>query len=273
MSTTNSRQAMIKKFFIAAIAVGLSHLVLAQSPNCVSSVELAGLNVGMTKMQVVEALGGTYPFDVLSGDYFGCEVYHYMYKKPKKKSKMDDLGRVILTEGRKTYVEPSDAYLVFREGLLSLVVTDIGWDDAMALVKELDSIRSACQELDIRGCTDDKALNYKADAVIDDGLCEYPPCGYELNPKFNPKRPVSESNTRFIYVESLTTINIKEPEQCSDCEIIEKLVNGNANIDLTLKLDSNGRVKYEEEKKKSSGGNSAPAPAAAPAAPKSGKGK
>ena len=63
-------------------------------------------------------------------------MYHYMYKKPKHKFKMSDMVRESLNGGTRMYNMPSDAYLVFKNGALELVVTDIGWEDAMKLVDD-----------------------------------------------------------------------------------------------------------------------------------------
>ena len=221
---------------------------IAQVPNFVTSIELANLKVGDTKMKCVETLGGQYPFNVLTADFNGCEVYHYMYKKPKHKFKMSDMGRESLNGGTRMYNMPSDAYLVFKNGALELVVTDIGWEDAMKLVDDLGNVRAACREEGLRGCTDDLALNFEAGAVIDDGSCEYPPCGYALNPDFNPKKPVSECNSRFISIKEDVVIE-EVVNQCSDCDMIEKLVGGNANINVTLKMNSNGRLQMDTPSK------------------------
>jgi len=233
------------------VLLAWSFQAMAQVPNFVTTIELANLKVGDTKIKCVETLGGQYPFNVLSTDFNGCEVYHYMYKKPRHKFKLSDMGRESLGGGTRMYNTPSDAYLVFKNGLLELVVTDMGWEDAMKLVDDLGEVRAACREEGLRGCTDELALNFEAGAVIDDGSCEYPPCGYALNPEFNPKKPVSECNSRFISIkdnEETTVVN-QTLDQCSDCELIEKLVGGNATINVTLKMNSNGRVQLDGSKK------------------------
>jgi hypothetical protein len=237
---------------ITGILLLWSSVATAQVPNFVTTIELAGLNIGDSKLVCVEKLGGQYPFNVLSSDFNGCEVYHYMYKKPRHKHKLSDMSRVSLNGPTRMYNSPSDAYLIFKNGLLDLVVTDMGWEDAMKLVDDLEVVRAACREEGLRGCTDNLALNFEEGAVIDDGSCEYPPCGYELNPDFNPKKPVSECNSRFISIkdsDSETVVVDELVNQCSDCDLIEKLVEGNANINVTLKMNSNGRVQVNSPKK------------------------
>jgi hypothetical protein len=238
----------MRKILLTFIVLFVWSTAEAQVPNYVTSIELANLKVGDNKMRCVETLGGQYPFNILSADFNGCEVYHYMYKKPKHKFKLSDMGRESLNGGTRMYNTPSDAYLVFKNGLLELVVTDIGWEDAMKLVDDLGEVRAACREEGLRGCTDELALNFEDGAVIDDGSCEYPPCGYALNPDFNPKKPVSECNSRFISIKEEESVE-SEVTQCSDCDMIEKLVGGNASINVTLKMNSNGRVQMEGPKK------------------------
>jgi hypothetical protein len=221
-----------------------SSVAIAQVPNFVTTIELANLNIGDSKIACVEKLGSQYPFNVLSSDFNGCEVYHYMYKKPRHKHKLSDMSRESLNGPMRMYNSPSDAYLIFKNGKLELVVTDMGWEDAMKLVDDLGNVRAACREEGLRGCTDEFALNFEAGAVIDDGSCEYPPCGYALNPDFNPKKPVSECNSRFISVKEDIVIE-EVVNQCSDCDMIEKLVGGNANINVTLKMNSNGRLQMD----------------------------
>ncbi|MFM7233359.1 MAG: hypothetical protein ACKOZM_02135, partial [Flavobacteriales bacterium] len=97
-------------------------------------------------------------------------------------------------------------------------------------------------------CTDELAINFDSGAVIDDGKCEYTPCGYALNPNFNPKKPVSECNSRFISIKE-EVVAEEALEQCSDCDIIQKLSEGNATINVSLKMNSNGRVQIESPKK------------------------
>lgn len=237
---------------ITGILLAWSSVAKAQVPNFVTTIELANLNVGDSKMACVEKLGAQYPFNVLSSDFNGCEVYHYMYKKPRHKHKLSDMSRVSLNGPIRMYNSPSDAYLIFKNGLLDLVVTDMGWEDAMKLVDDLGEVRAACREEGLRGCTDNLALNFENGAVIDDGSCEYPPCGYALNPNFNVKKPVSECNSRFIATDFLvleTSVVNEFDNQCSDCDLIGKLVEGNATINVTLKMNSNGRVQVDGAKK------------------------
>lgn len=219
--------------------------------NCVTSAELSSLNIGMSKSQAVETLGRTYPYDVLAGDFDGCEVFQYKYKKPKKKSKSNDVSRSSLTEGLKLFVDESDAYLLFKEGKLEMVLTAIGRSQVMDMLKEKQKMGDVCAETGLRGCTDKEALNFNEMAIIESGSCEYCPCYFEVNPGFNKKRPVSECNERCIPVRTEEfingelvikvggkVINDKKSEEkiCSDCDIIEQLAKSKANVNVTIDL-------------------------------------
>ena len=97
-------------------------------PNYVSSKELASLTIGSTKNQVKTNLGNTSPFDILAGWSQGCEVHHYKYKQTQKElfPAEEDLESG-LTNGRKLYPnDDANAYLVYKNGKLSSLLTDIG---------------------------------------------------------------------------------------------------------------------------------------------------
>jgi hypothetical protein len=219
--------------------------------NCVTSAELSNLNIGMSKSQALDALGQTYPYDVLAGDFDGCEVFQYKYKKPKKKSKAGDFSRVSLNDGLRLFVDESDAYLLFKEGKLDMVLTAIGREQVMDLLKENQRLSDVCAETGLRGCTDKDALNYNDAAIIESGTCEYCPCYFERNPSFNKKRPVSECNEPCVAIRTEEFINgelvvkvggvvlttpTQEEKSCSDCDIIEQLANSKANVNVTIDL-------------------------------------
>jgi len=219
--------------------------------NCVTSAELSNLNIGMSKSQALEALGQTYPYDVLAGDFDGCEVFQYKYKKPKKKSKAGDVGRLSLTEGLRLFVDESDAYLLFKEGKLEMVLTAIGRAQVMDLLKQTKDMEDACAETGLRGCTDTQALNYNESAIIESGTCEYCPCYYEMNPDFNKKRPVSDCNARCVPIRTeefvngelvvkvggkVVNNNKQDVKTCNDCDIIEQLANSKANVNVTIDM-------------------------------------
>ncbi|MFN5294166.1 MAG: hypothetical protein ACK5BL_01435 [Flavobacteriales bacterium] len=219
--------------------------------NCVTSAELSNLNIGMSKSQALDALGQTYPYDVLAGDFDGCEVFQYKYKKPKKKSKAGDVGRLSLTEGLRLFVDESDAYLLFKEGKLEMVLTAIGRAQVMDLLKQTKDMEDACAETGLRGCTDTQALNYNESAIIESGTCEYCPCYYEMNPDFNKKRPVSDCNARCVPIRTeefvngelvvkvggkVVNNNKQDVKTCNDCDIIEQLANSKANVNVTIDM-------------------------------------
>jgi hypothetical protein len=219
--------------------------------NCVTSAELSNLNIGMSKSQALDALGQTYPYDVLAGDFEGCEVFQYKYKKPKKKSKAGDVGRLSLTEGLRLFVDESNAYLLFKAGKLEMVLTEIGRQQVMDLLKQTKDMKDACAETGLRGCTDAEALNYNESAIIESGTCEYCPCCYEMNPDFNKKRPVSDCNARCLPIRTEEFIDgelvvkvgceiinnkLQDVKTCSDCDIIEQLANSKANVNVTIDM-------------------------------------
>jgi len=221
--------------------------------NCVTSAELSGLNIGMSKSQALDVLGNLYPYDVLAGDFDGCEVFQYKYKKPKKKSKASEMGRLSLTEGLRMFVDESDAYLLFKEGKLEMVLTAVGRSQVMDLLKQTQGLEDACAETGLRGCTDNQALNYNESAIIESGTCEYCPCYFEINPEFNKKRPVSECNLQCIpvrteeFIDGELVIKVggkvvnnkkEEVKTCSDCDIIEQLANSKANVNVTIDMAS-----------------------------------
>lgn len=246
---------------LLALFVGASLMQSCMSPqaavyktpinNCVTSAELSSLTIGMSKFQAVDALGKTYPYDVLAGDFDGCEVFQYKYKKPKKKSKASDVGRLSLTEGLKLYVEESDAYLLFKSGKLEMVLTSVGKAQVLSLLKETKGLDDACSETGLRGCTDEQALNFNESAIIESGTCEYCPCYYEMNSDFNKKRPVADCNPRCIpirteeFVDGILIVKVggkvinnitADVKTCSDCDIIEQLANSKANVNVTIDM-------------------------------------
>ena len=62
-------------------------------PHCVSPMELASLNTGMTKGEALGKLGSLYPHDILASDETGCEIYQYRYRRPQKEVNSTKIGR------------------------------------------------------------------------------------------------------------------------------------------------------------------------------------
>ena len=222
-------------------------------PNYVTSKELANVTIGSTKEEVRAVLGKTLPFDILAGWSNDCEVHQYKYKKPCKTLPARDADLENgLTSGIQQYEEESDVYLVYKNGKLTSLITDAGKKELVALLDDIRNVKDACNEKGIAGCMDPASLNYNKDAVISDGSCKYAPCGYKLNPDYNPKRPVSECNLEFIPIKTPTVTTNTEKKECTSCDILEKLVsNGNAKITINLgsNQSSGGRLALPSKKK------------------------
>ena len=242
---------MIKKlFYLTVIAVTFSSCKTAIVPIYVSSGELASLNTGMTKEEAKTKLGNTSPFDILMAENSGCELHQYKYKKPAKMVSSSDANSAQgLTEGNKMYIDESDAFILYKNGKLESVLTNVGKKDAVNLLSDISSAHKTCSEAGLKGCTDPSSLTYNPSAVIDDGSCEYCPCGFTANPNFNDKRKESDCNKKCIKIESNENSgdegsgnknnSSKNESTCSDCDIIDKLSKSNANITINLKLDGN----------------------------------
>mgnify|MGYP003348759244 FL=1 len=100
------------------------------------------------------------------------------------------------------------------------------------------------------------ALNYNKEAKIDNGTCEYCPCGWQVNANYNDRRPVSECNQKCVETEehkreaeakkekeeAERLRKIEEGRRCTNCDLIEKLMNGKGgNVNLNLEMHTNGK--------------------------------
>jgi len=208
---------------------------MAVVPNYVTPTELASLNAGMSKEQVRSSLANLYPHDILASDETGCEIVMYKYKTPAKKTPGSYAKKERgLTEGDKHYTKENNAFLFFKNGYLETVLTGAGQADALPLMENINSFVENCQKSDGgSGCTDPEALNFDELAIIDNGKCEYCPCGSILNPAFNPKRPVSDCNAKCLSLEEK-----KAEEGCTNCDILKKLMESKANINLNMTMPS-----------------------------------
>ena len=238
---------MIKKlFFWGMVTLGISSCkssitsVFDSStvPMYVTTGELASLNAGISKEEAISKLGNLSPYDVLIAEEKGCEVHHYKYKRPAKEVQPTKANKLEgLKEGEKRYRDVSDAYLIYKNGKLETVLTESGKKDVLNLLSDIAAAQAVCSEAGLKGCTDPQSLTYNPNAIFDDGSCEYPPCGFEINPNFNPKRPVGECNQKYIKI-AKTEDKDKKEEGCTNCDLIEKLSKANANININL--DVNG---------------------------------
>ena len=116
-------------------------------PNYVSSKELANITIGSTKEQVKANLGKTSPYDILAAWSHDCEVHQYKYKKACKKLPARDAElEGGLTAGMLQYEDESDAYLVYKNGKLSSLITDAGKKELEALLDDVTDVTDACSE-------------------------------------------------------------------------------------------------------------------------------
>jgi hypothetical protein len=246
---------MIKKlFFISLVTLSIVSCKTAIQPNYVSSNEVASLNIGMTKQDAKTQLGNLSPFDILMAEQGGCEVHQYKYKSPAKEiSSTSAIRKEGLTEGKKKYIKESDVFLVYKNGKLESVLTNSGKDDALKLIEQIEETKSICSEEGLKGCTDPASLNYNPNAIIDDGNCEYCPCGTLVNKNYNPKLPLSDCNQKCIKVQVAEENNQNGDSECTNCDLIEKLAKANANVNINLELPSEGSkeksTKKEQNKK------------------------
>ena len=253
---------MIKKLLklsrwvaIAAIPIATlsSCAEMTVIPNYVTPSELSNLNAGMSKEQTRSTLSNLYPHDILAADETGCEVVIYKYKTPAKKTPgtyaKKERG---LTEGDKHYTKENNAYLFFKNGYLETVLTGAGQEDAFMLLENVNEYVAHCEMSSGKGtntgtigsgvgCTDPEALNYDEAAIVDNGKCEYCPCGTFLNANFNPKRPVSDCNAKCLSVEVVK----EEDKGCTNCDIMKQLMDSKANININMSMPS-----FQQEEKK-----------------------
>ena len=186
-----------------------------------STENIAKLNVGMTKSQIVSTLGIN-PLDILHSND-NCMIMKYEYRD---KSREFDLGdfrtKKDLTTGDPSFsMKSKDLFLILRSNKLETVISD----DAKNMFEKVNCFEDKCYSdydyIVCVGCTDKDALNYNKDANIDDGSCEYRfveilgctdstaanyydkantddkscvycPCDYIKNPKYDPKKPCEE---------------------------------------------------------------------------------
>jgi hypothetical protein len=222
-------------------------------PNYVTPSELSSLNAGMSKEQTRSTLSNLYPHDILAADETGCEIVIYKYKTPAKKTPGSYAKKERgLTEGDKHYIKENNAYLFFKNGYLETVLTGAGQADAFALLENVGDYVAHC-ELSSGGkggagvssgvgCTDPEALNYDEEAIVDNGKCDYCPCGTFLNKDFNPKRPVSDCNAKCLSIEVVK----EEDKGCTNCDIMKQLMDSKANININMSMPA-----FQQEEKKS----------------------
>jgi len=242
---------MFKKLLLMSALTGfLMSCKTTIQPMYVSTAELASLNVGMNKVDAKAKLGNLNPHDILMSEEGGCEVHQYKYKTPAKMILMARANtKDGLYDGNKKYVDESDAYLVYKNGMLESVLTNAGKADIHQLLTDISANRAVCNEVGLRGCMDPMSINYNPNAIIDNGSCKYCECGYELNPDFNPNRPVSDCNQQCV---KLQKENSTDNQECTNCDLIDKLSKANANVNINFQLpdiNQNGTRKQSNDSK------------------------
>lgn len=191
---------------------------------------LAKLKIGMDKSTVMNTLE-IYPFDAFHADAEGCEIFLYKYKHEERKfiALFGDVETAnALTAGSPRYVKPRDAYLVFRNKKLETVITDPGKGEYAALIMHNDAVEEDCdQKGKIKGCMDERAVNYDEDAKIEpNNVCVYCPKGYKINPELRDMPGINPC--------------IPEDEECKPCDIIDQVIK-QENGHLDIRLDLNDR--------------------------------
>lgn len=219
--------------------------------------KLGSLKPGDSKPTVINKLGIA-PWDVYSLTENGCQTFVYKYKKLMHEvgnyemaSNSNYISDKVLSTDSKKYDNESKANLVFRNGKLESMITEIGNRLYKDLVWDLTKINDECDKPVIRGCTDPNSLNFNPDAVIDNGKCEYCPCGYELVRNQNNDNPNCNEKPKCVKIkidsdkekdESKEKSESKEKEsilrkkpKCTKCDVIDKVLqNGSGNLDMRI---------------------------------------
>ena len=221
-------------------------------PQYVTVEKLNALESGMTK-EAVSASLSVDPYDVYHSTENGCELYSYKYLHQFQEiNSKNKHNRGALRGNTLVYDNESEAYLYFEDGKLK----DLVVDRAKVNHNFVESLNESCNG-PVEGCTDQEAINYDPAAVVDNETCEYCPCGYYINPNYNPKNACEEQCIPFEVEE--------EEEDCSICEVI-KNSNGDVNISVNTTAPWGGSEAAEGKiitlPSNSQGG--APSPNAAP---------
>ena len=121
--------------FMIAIAISFSVCFSVAYPKFTSSERLCNLKTGQKYDKVVTELG-CQPYDLLSKQDDGFDIYMYKYKVLVRKinaKKVNNVGRE--TDGKEVYTgRVETAFLIFNKGKLETVVTANGRTDAPRLI-------------------------------------------------------------------------------------------------------------------------------------------
>ena len=195
-------------------------------PQYVSVAKLNSLSSGMNKETVANELGAE-PFDAFHSTESGCELYSYKYLHKKQEINPERKEQPSSLRGNlEVYEDVNDVYLFFNDGKLSNVVTA----DASADPDFVAELENACDGPSL-GCSDPEALNYDADAIEDDGSCEFCPCDYYKNPDYNSERGCGEQCLPINPVSDEANAEDDE-ESCSLCDVVAQAT-GDVNLTIT----------------------------------------
>jgi len=229
------------------------------------------VNPGMTKENVVATLGVA-PYEIFHGIENGCEIHQFKYKH--KEVSHGTLNSYSNIKGAERFVDPSNVYVYYRDGMVESLVTDEGKKEGSKVLSFAQELQDACDgpvppvvTLPVYGCMDKKSLNYNKKATVqrNDGVselgtvltigdCEYCICDYKPNKKYDAKRDCGE---RCIPVEKPKKLKKKKEKveeefvitgsDCTLCDLAEK-ENAQINIDIIHKSGRlwNRKIKFTE---------------------------
>lgn len=140
--------------------------------------DVAALRIGMTKQQVVDALG-VYPYDILSSAD-GCEIHVYHARLAHQELVSKDADKTQPNNaGVKMYLpEIQEIQVFFRNGGMSSVLTDAAETTLPHTLACLaNSMSDMCMNSEdyvvCGGCMNKNAMNYDSEAEVDDGSCMF----------------------------------------------------------------------------------------------------
>ncbi len=255
----------INLFILVVLAVSITGCKVI-IPNYTTVEGLSSLKPGMDKTEVLSTLQNVYPHDIYNGEGVGCEVHEYRYKHLYQRVDYRDQPlREGLRGNPQKWLRGNKAYVVYQDGKLATVHTNEK-DYLATLLVSVDDIALACDP-PVYGCMDPTSLNYNSFATVDDGTCDYCPCGTEKNPDYDPEQPESncnipcleacpcpagaETNPAYDPTKPISSCNplcimpsgpiivgADEPE-CGPCEIVDAIAQSNG-AKFNVNLDLNG---------------------------------
>lgn len=254
----------INLFILVVVAVSIAGCKVI-IPNYTTVEGLSSIEPGMDKTEVLSTLQNVYPHDIYNGEGVGCEVHEYRYKHLYQRVDYRDQPlREGLRGNPQKWLRGNKAYVVYQDGKLATVHTNEK-DYLATLLVSVDDIALACDP-PLYGCMDPTSLNYNPIATVDDGTCDYCPCGTEKNPDYDPEQPQSNcnipclevcpcpegwepnpsydptlpiSNCNPLCIAQQEPIIVGEEAKCGPCEIVNIIANSEG-ADFKVNLDLNG---------------------------------